>query len=192
MCRLEWRRCAARLNPLGQTVHRSCKPGRVSCPSIALPAPAGSAALHCAVSPTPTSIPEALRPRRPRWPPIRQPGYVCCTAAAGPLCAQTKASEADILAAVGDGGFSPEEFELLQELGTINIQQAGRMRTPARAVLPCNRNTLQLQQPLGRHAHAHVCSRCTSLACQAVLSLSETCCCRCTVVGVPNCACCHP
>jgi len=42
------------------------------------------------------------------------------------LYLQTKASEADILAAVGDGGFSPEEFELLQELGTINIQQVGK------------------------------------------------------------------
>ncbi len=46
---------------------------------------------------------------------------------AAPAVPQTKASEADILAAVGDGGFSPEEFELLQELGTINIQQARHM-----------------------------------------------------------------
>jgi hypothetical protein len=38
---------------------------------------------------------------------------------------QTKTAEVEALAAVGDGGFSPNEFELLQELGTINIQQAG-------------------------------------------------------------------
>ena len=36
----------------------------------------------------------------------------------------SRAAEADVLAAVGEGGFSPEEFELLSELGTINIQQA--------------------------------------------------------------------
>jgi hypothetical protein len=38
---------------------------------------------------------------------------------------QVKCGSADILAAVGEGGFFPEEFELLQELGTINIQQVG-------------------------------------------------------------------
>lgn len=38
-----------------------------------------------------------------------------------------KTGAADILAAVGDGGFIPDEFELLQELGTINIQQARRL-----------------------------------------------------------------
>ena len=35
----------------------------------------------------------------------------------------TGAGQGDILAAVGPGGFFPEEFELLAELGTINIQQ---------------------------------------------------------------------
>ena len=38
---------------------------------------------------------------------------------------QAKADGADALAAVGEGGFSPEEFELLQELGTVSIQQVG-------------------------------------------------------------------
>lgn len=37
----------------------------------------------------------------------------------------SKSAEAEALAAVGSGGFSPEEFELLSELGTINIQQVG-------------------------------------------------------------------
>jgi hypothetical protein len=41
---------------------------------------------------------------------------------------QTRSAEAEVLAAVGDGGFSPEEFELLQELGTINIQQVRARR----------------------------------------------------------------
>ena len=36
---------------------------------------------------------------------------------------ESKANEADILASVGDGGFSASEFELLQELGQISIQQ---------------------------------------------------------------------
>jgi hypothetical protein len=36
---------------------------------------------------------------------------------------QSKAQEAEVLASVGEGGFFPDDFELLQELGTINIQQ---------------------------------------------------------------------
>eukprot|EP00887_Chlorella_sp_A99_P006053 scaffold22.g6053.t1 len=44
---------------------------------------------------------------------------------AAPFGYESKAAEAGILAAVGDGGFSAQEFELQQELGTINIQQAG-------------------------------------------------------------------
>lgn len=40
-----------------------------------------------------------------------------------PFGLETKAQEADILSAVGDGGFSASEFELLQELGQISIQQ---------------------------------------------------------------------
>ena len=38
----------------------------------------------------------------------------------------TQSAEAEALAAVGNGGFSPEEFELLSELGTINIQQVSK------------------------------------------------------------------
>ena len=40
-----------------------------------------------------------------------------------PFDLETKAQEEDILAAVGDGGFSASEFELLQELGQISIQR---------------------------------------------------------------------
>ena len=40
-----------------------------------------------------------------------------------PFGYETKAEEAEILASVGEGGLLPEEFELMQELGTINIQQ---------------------------------------------------------------------
>lgn len=40
----------------------------------------------------------------------------------------SQSAEAEALAAVGSGGFSPEEFELLSELGTINIQQVRGVR----------------------------------------------------------------
>ena len=40
-----------------------------------------------------------------------------------PFGLETKSQEADVLAEVGDGGFSASEFELLQELGQISIQQ---------------------------------------------------------------------
>lgn len=40
-----------------------------------------------------------------------------------PFGYETKNAEAEVLASVGEGGFFPEEFELMQELGTINIQQ---------------------------------------------------------------------
>ncbi|KAL4858560.1 hypothetical protein ACK3TF_001515 [Chlorella vulgaris] len=53
----------------------------------------------------------------------RQPGSRRGEDMLSPFGYQTKSAEAEVLAAVGDGGFSPEEFELLQELGTINIQQ---------------------------------------------------------------------
>ncbi|KAL4443512.1 hypothetical protein ABPG75_011249 [Micractinium tetrahymenae] len=56
-------------------------------------------------------------------PPVEAPRQQQPLSDLGPFGYETRASEADILAAVGDGGFSPEEFELLQELGTINIQQ---------------------------------------------------------------------
>lgn len=46
---------------------------------------------------------------------------------------QTKNAEAEVLASVGEGGFFPEEFELMQELGTINIQQASVLRRRAAA-----------------------------------------------------------
>ena len=47
-----------------------------------------------------------------------------------PFGLETKAQEADILSAIGDGGFSASEFELLQELGQISIQQ---VEAPAEA-----------------------------------------------------------
>jgi hypothetical protein len=40
-----------------------------------------------------------------------------------PFGLETKNQEADVLAEVGDGGFSASEFELLSELGQISIQQ---------------------------------------------------------------------
>lgn len=43
--------------------------------------------------------------------------------ASSPFGYETKATEAEILASVGDGGFCASEFELLQELGQISIQQ---------------------------------------------------------------------
>lgn len=39
-----------------------------------------------------------------------------------PFGDESKSQEADILASIGDGGFSASEFELLQELGQISIQ----------------------------------------------------------------------
>jgi hypothetical protein len=47
-----------------------------------------------------------------------------------PFGLETKAQEADVLSEVGDGGFSASEFELLQELGQISIQQVV-VETPA-------------------------------------------------------------
>lgn len=49
----------------------------------------------------------------------------------------SKAAEADVLAAVGEGCFSPEEFELLSELGTINIQQASQWPQHCSAAARC-------------------------------------------------------
>lgn len=43
--------------------------------------------------------------------------------ASTPFGYETKATEAEILASIGDGGFSASEFELMQELGQISIQQ---------------------------------------------------------------------
>lgn len=59
----------------------------------------------------------------------------------------SQSAEAEALAAVGSGGFSPEEFELLSELGTINIQQVRRHCCKALSCVRCSR--------VGRRAHLY-------------------------------------